>query len=175
MKNNASVDLYRSFIISDIDFKPFDPSKIWFQVKFTVTLNPYELVSINKAAERYPVCFDYITDCPPDSHVFLEELWSKIIEALVTIHNSKRISLIIKVKKYTEEMEDDYCEDFMYGLSKYIDFDWFLQVLKEKFSDEWEFLGVKDSLENTHDLIMAFPISMINLCEAASIVSTMMH
>lgn len=176
MKNNAPVDLYRSFVISNIDFKPLECEKLNFEVKFTITLNPYELVSINKDTERYPINFDYITCYIPNSDKFFEELWSEIINALVPIHNSKRTSLIIKINKYTQEMDnDDYTEDNMYGLSKFFDTQRFSELLEEKFGNEWFFHVPIDTPENTHDFIMVFPVSMTNLFEAASVAPTMLH
>lgn len=176
MTNDQSYKYYRSFVISNIDFKPLECEKLNFEVKFTLLPNPYEFVSINNAAPRYPISFPYITDYTPNSDKFFEELWSEIINALVPIHNSKRTLLIIKIKKYTQEMDnDDYTEDNMYGLSKFFNTQRFSELLEEKFGDEWLFYVAIDAPENTHDLIMVFPVSMTNLFEAASVAPTMLH
>lgn len=161
---------YRSFVIQDIDFKPLDGEKPSFQVKFSVVLNPYDDIKINKATERFPICFDYVTEHTPNSDLFFKELWLEIIEVLAPIHDPKKMSLIVKINKQKGKAKKT--EDEMEGVSKFLDFMKFLDVVRKEFENTWQFWDA--SIDCTH-YFTAIPIGLFSWLEASSIEPTMIH
>jgi len=164
---------YRSFVIQDIGVKPLDGEKPNFQVNFSVVLNPYDDIKINKAAERFPICFDYVTKHTPNSDLFFKELWLKIIEVLAPIHDPKKMSLIVKINKQKGEAKKT--EDDMEGISKFLDFKRFLDIVRKEFGDTWQSWQFWDaSIDCTH-YFTAIPMSLFSSLEASSLMPTMMH